>query len=1245
MARSIWNRVLGAFIVAALIGLIVATAAYAESPWWHLSSTSRPTYIRPGHAETEVQKLSVRATEGTYQLERSGLLGEDLGRTRFAVGEEPEQLQLGLEELYGMGNVVVTGGPGPNSYNPYEDYEIRFVGELADRPMLFPKVPEEHLNLPFPGEEEGHRVSVGLIANGRPDAQMLVTAVNLGDATANPSIQPIVLKDMLPPGLHAVAIEAYANEHVVEQLAWPLECSLQSVSCVFTGKNNGGATAIPPYEQIQMRILVDAEPGLKSGEVNAATVSGGGAHEVKATQSLVVSDSAASFGVNTYEMRPEEEGGGVDTHAGSHPFQFTTTLDLNETLENRAVEPADGSYVLAGKSVEMAKDLHFNLPVGLVGNPTQIPRCSLTQFLSNHCPLQAALGVARVVAAVPAIESGYVIPFIQPLYNIEPSVGEPARFGFLVNGEFPVLLDTAVRTGSDYGVTVNVPNITQTAEFLDSEVTFWGVPGDERHNRSRGEGCMQATLGEALGGKPQDLCPFEEQHPPPFLQLPTSCTGPLVTTMDGDSWQEPSNVLAPVSNTAPMPALDGCNRLQFNPSIEVTPDSQAGSTPTGLSVRVKVPQDVSLNPNGLSEADVKNTTVALPAGVAINPSGGDGLEGCSEEEIGLKNAQVPSCPNASKVGLVTVKTPLLPNPLEGSAYLADQNANPFGSLVALYVFVEDPISGTRVKVAGEVTVNPVTGQLVSTFKDTPQLPFETFELHFFGGDRAPLASPARCGAYTTTAAIEPWTESGEADSSSTFGIDSGPASFDEPAGAPCPGAHLPFAPSLTGGATNIQAGAFSPLTLTFSRKDGEQNIQSAEAHLPPGLSGILSNIELCPEPQANLGECGPNSLIGETTVSVGVGGDPFTVGGGKFYLTGPYNGRGSCTMGSPGCAPFGITFEVPAKAGPFDLKRNTANPAGEDPCDCVVVRGKIEVNPINAAITIKSDLPGSPYAIPTSIEGIPLEIQHINATTTRGNFQFNPTNCEKMAATGAVQSSENTTFNVSVPFQVTNCAILGFKPRFKVSTSGKTSRKNGASLNVHLTYPKAPFGSQANIKSVKVDLPKQLPSRLTTLQKACTAAQFEANPAGCPVDSMVGHATAITPLIPVPLTGPAYFVSYGGAKFPELVIVLQGYGVTLDLHGETFINKAGITSSTFHTVPDAPVGSFELNLPEGKYSALAANGNLCQMKLAMPTLFDAQNGMVIKQSTPINVTGCPKHKAAKKAKKTARKAKRKGSTR
>jgi hypothetical protein len=213
-----------------------------------------------------------------------------------------------------------------------------------------------------------------------------------------------------------------------------------------------------------------------------------------------------------------------------------------------------------------------------------------------------------------------------------------------------------------------------------------------------------------------------------------------------------------------------------------------------------------------------------------------------------------------------------------------------------------------------------------------------------------------------------------------------------------------------------------------------------------------------------------------------------------------------------------------------------------------------------------------------------------------------------------------------VPFQVTNCATLTFKPIFKVSTAGKTSRAKGASLNVKLTYPKAAFGTQANIGKVKVDLPKQLPSRLTTLQKACPDSIFNANPATCPPDSRIGTATATTPVLPVHLEGPAYFVSHGGAKFPELIVALSGEGVTVYLHGETFISKAGITSSTFRTIPDVPIGVFELNLPQGANSALAANGNLCTAKLVMPTIFVGANGMSIKQSTPITATGCPKHK-------------------
>ena len=294
------------------------------------------------------------------------------------------------------------------------------------------------------------------------------------------------------------------------------------------------------------------------------------------------------------------------------------------------------------------------------------------------------------------------------------------------------------------------------------------------------------------------------------------------------------------------------------------------------------------------------------------------------------------CPDGSKVGTVKIKTPLLEHELEGSVYLASQDANPFGSLVAMYIVAEDPYSGSLIKLAGEVSLNPQTGQIVTTFKNTPDVPFENLELHFFGGERAPLATPTRCGTYTTTAVFTPWDGNGPVTSESSFNIDHGPG------GGPCPGATLPFSPTVNAGATNVQAGAFSPLTVTLNRKDGEQNLKSVEAKLPPGLSGVLTGVELCPEPRANEGLCGENSKVGEATIGVGVGNQPFTVTGGKFYLTGPYNGSGGCTVGEAGCAPFGLTFEVPAKAGPFDLANTKSNhPA----CDCVVVRGKIELNP------------------------------------------------------------------------------------------------------------------------------------------------------------------------------------------------------------------------------------------------------------------------------------------------------------
>src|SRR5580700_3140514 len=1118
-----------------------------------------------------------------------------------------------------------------------------------------------------------HLDAVAVPANLPPGGSgtIVVSASNLGDAAVSGSKAPVKLTDKLPAGLEATSASDSAG-FLGTLFGINSPCSVPSskeVECVFEGE-------LLEYEELEAIIAVKVESGAGLHETNEMTVAGGESYvcgevasntgkytnslctaggegdfeeqstgeavaSVTATQHLTVSSAPVAFGVENYEVTAANEDGSPARQAGSHPFSITNTLDLNRT----AVAPYQPA---------LPKDLVFRLPPGLVGNPTPFPQCSGAEFsaqagtgFANKCPSNTAVGVALVSIRFPEEVTNSIETIPVPVFNLKPAVGEPARFGFLVLGKAPVIIDTSVRTGGDYGVTVTVSNITQTVSFYGSQVTLWGVPGDPSHDRARGWSCLTGGVYALLTAE-GSCAALGEPSPPPLLSLPTSCTGALQTSILADSWAQEGSFTAPLV-APPIPGLNGCEQLPFGPSIKATTDVGSASSPSGLNVDVHVPQQSVLVSAGEAESTVRDIEVKLPEGVQINPSGGDGLQACTSatsalsagalgspgDEIGYTGVSevdpgfstktftgalaepllqgVNFCPDASKIGEVMIHTPLLPNPLTGFVYLASQNENPFGSLVAMYIEAQDPVSGTLVKLPAQVSLTP-SGQVLTTIADSPQLPFEDAELHFFGGERAPLATPAQCGSYTTEASFTPWSGNAPVPASSTFQITSGPD------GKPCPGSSLPFKPSLTGGTTNGNGGAFTPFSTTISREDGEQNMASVTLRMPPGLSGLLSGVELCSEANANAGTCGPNSLIGETTVSAGVGSDPEAVKGGKVYITEKYHG-----------APFGLSIVNPVKAGPFDLEHDTSNPAQDPACDCVVVRAKISVDETTAALTVTTNSESEGYAIPHLLDGIPVQIKKVNVLINRPGFTFNPTSCSPLKITGSISSDEGASSPVEVPFEVSNCAVLAFKPGFAVSTSGKTSKADGASLSVKLTYPKAPFGSQANVKSVKVDLPKQLPSRLTTLQKACTAAQFEANPAGCPSASVIGHAKAITPLVPVPLEGPAYFVSHGGEAFPSLIVVLQGYGVTVDLVGTTFISKAGITSSTFKTVPDAPVGSFELTLPEGKYSALAANGNLCTSKLAMPTAFVAQNGAKINESTKISVTGCPK--AKKKVKK------------
>ena len=556
-----------------------------------------------------------------------------------------------------------------------------------------------------------------------------------------------------------------------------------------------------------------------------------------------------------------------------------------------------------------------------------------------------------------------------------------------------------------------------------------------------------------------------------------------------------------------------------------------------------------------------------------------------------------------------IKTPLLSHELEGAIYLAspapngEAGRNPFGSLVALYLVAEDPVSGVLVKLAGRGEINESTLRVSTSFENAPQVPFEDLRIDLFGGPKGSLSTPALCGQYATEASFTPWSGTG------AVNLDSPASEFAVSAGAGgegCPGEELPFSPGFDAQSASEHAGAFTSFELELARPDGDQALSGLSMHLPEGIAAMLSSVTICDESQAASDQCPASSEVGQATAIAGLGSEPYVENGGRVYITGPYEG-----------APFGLEIVTPAVAGPFDL-------------GTVTVRSKLAIDPTNASVTISSD------PLPTQLRGIPLQLKRVLVSVDRPNFQFNPTNCTPTKVEATVTGAQGASAGVSSPFALSGCNTLPFAPKLTAATKGQASKANGAPFAV--TVQSKGLG-QANIAKVDLQLPKTLPARLTTLQKACTEAAFNQNPASCPEGSVIGNATIHTPVLSNPLSGPAYLVSHGNAAFPDVEFVLQGEGVKLLLDGKTQI-KNGVTYSKFESAPDAPFTVFETVLPAGPHSALTANlpeadkFNLCGQSLQMPTEITGQNGAVIKQDTKIAVEGCAAVKANRTAKLT-----------
>jgi len=967
----------------------------------------------------------------------------------------------------------------------------------------------------------------------------------------------------------------------------------QTVTCEITA-------SIPPQGTILVTVPLDVSVSASGSVVSHVEVSGGGGAPASSALTTAVGSELPAF-----EFLPGSHGlsgqataeNGLDADlAGSHPFSLLLQSNFSARLVGTHARP-----------VETPKEFAFRLPPGVVVNPQAPSRLCTEAELTTRiegpgkggCPPQSQAGSVRIETHINGVR-----PLSLSLYQMQPPPGVAAEFAFSLLG---TMIHIQGGVDGSFRLTATSSDILAKASVLGISAFLWGNPADPRHDFSRrGAGC-----GENEGG-----CSIEPTIP--LITMPTSCTeqmrlGSAVSSWEGTSATADSYFLDAEGNPLEM---SGCNALEFKPTISSKATTNLADSPSGLDFNLHQPQNQQLD--GFATAALKDARVTLPEGMALNASAGNGLSSCAEAQVGyapeegkIRFATTPqSCPSAAKVGTLEVSTPLLDHKLPGAVYLAKPYENPFGSLLAIYLAVEDEESGVIAKLAGKVTPDPVTGQLSATFTESPQLPLEDIHLHFFNGPGAALTTPLTCGTKTTTSTLTPWSTPEGADATPA---DSFQTQVAAGGGGNCPSseANAPNAPSFTAGTIAPEAGAYSPFVLKLARPDGTQRLTAIDTTLPKGLAAKFAGIPYCSEAQIaqaqarsnpNQGalekaspSCPAASEVGTVEVGAGSGPTPLYVQG-HAYLSGPYKG-----------APLSLAIITPAVAGPFDL-------------GAVLVRTALYINPETAQGRAVSD------PLPSILQGIPLDIRSIAVKLGRPDFTLNPTSCDPMAIVGAATALSGQSAALTSPFQVGGCSALKFKPNLKISLKGGTKRHQFPALKAVLTYPQG--GAYANIASAQVTLPHGEFLEQSHIGTVCTRVQFAAD--ACPKASIYGKAKAITPLLDKPLEGPVYLRS-SSHELPDLVASLNGQ-INVVLAGRVDTGKGGGIRNTFEAVPDAPVSKFVLEMKGGKKGLLVNSEDICRKTQKASVSFTAQNGAAL-ALTPTIANSCggkAKKKSAKK---------------
>jgi hypothetical protein len=883
------------------------------------------------------------------------------------------------------------------------------------------------------------------------------------------------------------------------------------------------------------------------------------------------SSAAADFGLlpgeEGFRARAIADGGSTATQAGSHPYQ----LDLDFGFQGSA-DP---------------RELTIGLPEGLLLNPSSVGICQPGEFATprsspfeasasgESCPEDSQLGTAEVRSS---IDGGKPLRF--GLFNLPPRRGVAASIGFSPYGK-PIVFDFTIPESEDgtSAILLRARSLPPLLDVTGLSLSFWGAPWMPSHDGERGD-CLNEAEPTFPWAKCSTLGP-QKNREKAYLSLPARCAPNLSFTATATSWQQPGEVTAQAFNRdpggAPLP-LTGCGMLRPDTSAAGVLTDKKASSPSGYHLILQSNTETLTNPNILLTPSIRRAVVALPPGMSINPSVGAGLIGCNPAQFAAETVTSTlgaGCPNGSKIGDFAARSSLFDagERFAGSIYLATPHENRFGSLIAFYLVAKLPERGIQVKLAGRIDPEPVTGDLVATVDNLPQIPYTDLELDFRTGQRAFLITPPACGQATSTITLTPWAEGlaplVRSDGTAIeTGIDSGP----------CPSGTPPFHPGAVAGAYNSNVGSYTPYFVHLTRRDTEQEITSYSLVLPTGITAKLAGIPFCPDEaiaaarshsgtaEEQSPSCPASSQVGRTLSSYGVGA-ALTSAAGRVYLAGPYHG-----------APLSLVTVNSAAIGPFDL-------------GTIVIRSAFQIDPVTAQLRIDSS---ASDPIPHILDGIPLHLREVRIYIDRPDFTHNPSSCvasqleSTLTGSGATfgNPADDSTASATSYFQLLNCLTLGFHPKLGIRLRGGSKRGDHPSL-------RATFASRgardSNLKRIEVTMPHSEFLAQNHIRGICTRPQFAAE--RCPKDSAYCTAVAYTPLFDEPLRGKVYLRSSSN-PVPDLVASLRSGSIRIVLAGRIGSAKGGIRVF-FDGVPDAPISRFTMTLFGGKRGLLVNTSNIC----------------------------------------------------